>query len=166
MTEPPGEGPAAPRPSLVPSPDQIAQEDFLNNCFTRAVISGGMGGLFGGVFGIFSASLEGTSGSMASEAAAAAGQKAAPWRESLRDAARSAGSKSLSYAKGFGAVGLLFAGSECLIESYRAKHDIYNSAYAGCFTGAALAHSGGPKMMCLGCGSFAAFSVLLERFLD
>ena len=36
-----------------------------------------------------------------------------------------------SYAKGFGAMGALFAGSECVIEKARAKHDMYNSIYAG-----------------------------------
>ena len=39
----------------------------------------------------------------------------------------------------------------------RAKHDIYNSVYAGCAAGAVLAHSAGPKGMCLGCASFAPF---------
>ena len=51
-----------------------------------------------------------------------------------------------SYAKGFGAVGALFAGSECVIEKQRAKHDIYNSVYAGCFSGGVLARSGGPQV--------------------
>lgn len=36
-----------------------------------------------------------------------------------------------SYAKGFGAMGALFAGSECVIEKTRARHDAYNSVYAG-----------------------------------
>lgn len=71
-----------------------------------------------------------------------------------------------SYAKGFGAMGALFAGSECVIEKMRAKHDIYNSVYAGCSAGAILAHSGGPKAMCIGCASFAAFSALIDKFMD
>ena len=70
-----------------------------------------------------------------------------------------------SYAKGFGAMGALFAGSECVIEKMRARHDMYNSIYAGCTTGALLAHSGGPKAMCIGCASFAAFSALIDRFM-
>ena len=69
-----------------------------------------------------------------------------------------------SYAKGFAAMGALFAGTECVIESYRAKHDGRNSIYAGCATGAILAHSGGPKAMCIGCASFAAFSAAIDRF--
>lgn len=71
-----------------------------------------------------------------------------------------------SYAKGFGMMGALFSGSECIIETYRAKHDMYNSIYAGCTAGAILAHSGGPKAMCVGCASFAAFSALIDKFMD
>lgn len=71
-----------------------------------------------------------------------------------------------SYSKGFGAMGALFAGSECVIEKYRAKHDSYNSVYAGCTAGAILAHSGGPKAMGLGCVTFAAFSALIDRIMD
>lgn len=70
-----------------------------------------------------------------------------------------------SYAKGFAAMGALFAGSECVIESYRGRHDSMNSIYAGCTTGAILAHSGGPKAICIGCASFAAFSAAIDRFL-
>ena len=60
-------------------------------------------------------------------------------------------------------MGALFAGSECIIESYRARHDSRNSIYAGCATGAILGYSGGPKAMCIGCASFAAFSALIDR---
>lgn len=68
-----------------------------------------------------------------------------------------------SYAKGFAVVGGLFAGTECLIESYRARHDIMNPVYAGCASGAILAHSGGPRAMCAGCVGFAAFSAAIEK---
>ena len=71
-----------------------------------------------------------------------------------------------SYAKGFGAVGALFAGSECVIEKIRARHDIYNSLYAGCFAGATLSHRAGPQAMCIGCASFAAFSVVIDKFME
>ena len=63
-------------------------------------------------------------------------------------------------------MGAMFAGSECVIEKIRAKHDMYNSVYAGCVAGGALAHSTGPKGMCVGCVTFAAFSALIDRFLD
>lgn len=48
----------------------------------------------------------------------------------------------------------------------RAKHDIYNSVYAGCAAGAVLAHSAGPKGMCLGCASFAAFSAVIDKVME
>ena len=63
-------------------------------------------------------------------------------------------------------MGALFAGTECVIEKARAKHDARNSVYAGCATGAIMAHSGGPKAMCIGCATFAAFSALIDRFMS
>ena len=48
----------------------------------------------------------------------------------------------------------------------RAKHDIYNALYAGCTAGGVLASSGGPKAMCAGCVTFAAFSAFIDRMLD
>lgn len=144
----------------LPTPEQIAQEDLLNNCFVRTVISGIMGGGLGVVFGLFTSTLEGSTGSMAPVV------ETRRARDVFFETVRNTRIKSVSYAKGFAAMGALFSGSECVIEKYRAKHDIYNSAYAGCFTGGLLAHSGGPKMMCIGCASFAAFSVLIERFLQ
>lgn len=147
----------------VPSPEQIAQEDVMNNCFLRTVMSGVMGGGLGIVFGLFTSSLEGATGPMTPDATSVETRKA---REVLAEMIRNTRRKSWSYAKAFAAMGALFAGSECVVEKYRAKHDTYNSAYAGCFTGGVLAHNGGPKMMCIGCASFAAFSVVIDRFFD
>ena len=44
---PPAAAPKKPRykPVDVPSPEQLAQEDVLNNCFTRSVIASVMGAL-------------------------------------------------------------------------------------------------------------------------
>lgn len=134
----------------------------MNNCVVRAIMSGVMGAGLGVVFGIFTAGMEGGSGPMAP----LPNEEPKKARVVLKEMVQSARSKSASYAKGFGAVGLVFAGSECVIETYRAKHDAYNSAYAGCFSGGFLARSGGPKVMCFGCASFAAFSVLIDRFME
>ena len=73
--------------------------------------------------------------------------------------------RSWSYAKGFAGFGLVYSGSECVIEQFRAKHDVYNSAAAGCFTGASLAYKAGPQAMCIGCATIGAFSVLIDRFM-
>lgn len=38
--------------------------------------------------------------------------------------------------------GAIYSFNECIIENFRAKHDKWNPAMAGCATGAMLAHSG------------------------
>ena len=55
---------------------------------------------------------------------------------------------------------------EVMCAQMRAKHDIYNALYAGCAAGGVLASSGGPKAMCAGCVTFAAFSAFIDRMLD
>jgi import inner membrane translocase subunit TIM22 len=87
-------------------------------------------------------------------------------REVLRATALSTKQRCVSYSKGFGAMGALFAGSECVIEKARAKHDIYNAVYAGCAAGGALAASGGIKAAGFGCVSFAAFSAFIEKVMQ
>jgi import inner membrane translocase subunit TIM22 len=86
-------------------------------------------------------------------------------RQVMRQMAATAKSRSVSYAKGFGAMGALFAGSECVIEKARAKHDIMNAVYAGCAAGGALAAGAGVKAACVGCASFAAFSAFIEKVM-
>eukprot|EP00210_Caulerpa_lentillifera_P005318 g5081.t1 len=147
----------------MPTPEQIIQEDVMNNCFLRTVMSGVMGGGLGIVFGLFTSSLEGATGPMAVEANSIETRRA---RDVFFEMVKNTRQKSWSYAKAFAAMGALFAGSECVIEKHRAKHDTYNTVYAGCFTGGVLGYSGGPKMMCFGCVSFAAFSVVIDRFFD
>ncbi|KAF8317586.1 mitochondrial import inner membrane translocase subunit TIM22 [Clavulina sp. PMI_390] len=67
--------------------------------------------------------------------------------------------------RGFGTVGALYAGSECVIEGYRAKNDIYNAVTAGLFSGAVLARKSGPRAMAGGAVAFAAFSAAIDLFL-
>ncbi|KAK0494849.1 Tim17/Tim22/Tim23/Pmp24 family-domain-containing protein [Armillaria luteobubalina] len=66
--------------------------------------------------------------------------------------------------KGFGKVGMLFAGVECVIESYRAKNDIYNSLSTGMLVGGFLARNSGPKAAFGGGVAFAAFSAAIDVF--
>lgn len=75
------------------------------------------------------------------------------------------GKRSLSTAKNFAVVGAIFAGSECCIEGYRAKNDLYNSAGAGCFTGAVLGAKAGPQAALFGCAGFAAFSTAIDAYM-
>ncbi|KAG6332151.1 hypothetical protein ID866_6940 [Astraeus odoratus] len=67
--------------------------------------------------------------------------------------------------KGFGKVGALFAGIECVIEAYRAKNDIVNPVAAGFVAGGILARNSGPKAVIGGGLAFAAFSGVIDLFL-
>jgi mitochondrial import inner membrane translocase subunit TIM22 len=87
-----------------------------------------------------------------------------PTRVVLRETWQLMKEKSRSYSKGFASMGFLYSGTECLIEKYRARHDKWNATLAGCATGGLMAAPGGPKAMCFGCASFAAFSTAIEYF--
>ncbi|KAI0688169.1 Tim17/Tim22/Tim23/Pmp24 family-domain-containing protein [Cerioporus squamosus] len=67
--------------------------------------------------------------------------------------------------KGFGKVGALFAGIECVFESYRARNDMVNPIAAGFVAGGVLARNSGPKAVVGGGLAFAAFSAVIDLFL-
>ncbi|KAI0315171.1 Tim17/Tim22/Tim23/Pmp24 family-domain-containing protein [Amylostereum chailletii] len=67
--------------------------------------------------------------------------------------------------KGFGKVGALFAGIECVIESYRARNDMVNPVAAGFVAGGVLARNSGPRAVLGGGLAFAAFSAAIDLFL-
>lgn len=132
----------------------------MNNCVVRTVLSAVMGSGMGVMFGIFMGTMD-----TGSTIGGTVEYQKQMLRQAFREMAKNTMSKSKSYAKGFAAMGALFAGTECLIESYRARHDSRNSIYAGCATGAILAHSGGPKACAIGCVSFGAFSAAIEKWM-
>jgi len=67
--------------------------------------------------------------------------------------------------KGFAKVGALFAGTECVIESYRARNDMGNAVAAGFIAGGVLARNSGPKGALLGGIGFAAFSAVIDWWM-
>lgn len=84
----------------LPTPEQIVQEDFMNNCAVRTVLSGAMGSVLGVMFGLFMGTMDGAvSGHM--------------WGDGQRAAAHAALSSSTThiFAQGLGIDGRL-AGTE------------------------------------------------------
>lgn len=140
----------------MPTPEQIALDDFMNNCAVKTVLATVMGGFLGATMGIFFGAFEPN----------LPGDEKLSVAQTLRNAARTSLQKAGSYAKGFAAFGALYSGSECVIEQTRAKHDIYNSAYAGCFTGGVMARSSGAQGMAMGCATMGALSVCMDKFMD
>lgn len=63
-------------------------------------------------------------------------------KQTVKTIFKEMGSKTWSSAKNLGMVAGLFSGIECLIETYRAKHDIYNTITSGCLSGAILGAKG------------------------
>jgi mitochondrial import inner membrane translocase subunit TIM22 len=143
----------------MPTPEDIYAADAMDNCALKTVMSTVLGGALGAAMGIVFGAFE------PMEIAAPDAPKV-KIMDQVKAGARAAGARSWSYAKGFAAFGALYAGSECVVEKVRAKHDIANSAYAGCFTGGVMARAGGPSGMAIGCGTMAALSVAMDKFMD
>lgn len=86
-------------------------------------------------------------------------------REQIKHGFKDMGSRSFSSAKNFGKIGALFAGTECVIEGYRAKNDLANGIAAGCVTGGILGIPAGPQAAAVGCAGFAAFSAAIDYYM-
>ena len=70
-------------------------------------------------------------------------------------------SKSVSWMKNFAKIGGIFSAVECVVEKTRGKHDRQNAVVSGCLGGAGLAYKQVAAAMAMGCGGFAAFSLVI-----
>ncbi|XP_059656280.1 mitochondrial import inner membrane translocase subunit TIM22-4-like [Cornus florida] len=143
------------QPLRLPTVEEIRGQDIWNNCAVRSVVSGAMGGGLGLFMGLFLGALDNP-----------LMQAEMTGRQQFIYTAKQMGSRSWSSCKTFAVMGFIFSATECVVEKARAKHDITNTLVAGCVTGGALSARGGPKAACFGCAGFAAFSVLIEKFLE
>ncbi|KAI8357871.1 putative mitochondrial import inner membrane translocase subunit [Choanephora cucurbitarum] len=137
---------------------QLLQGAF-ESCVVKTAMSGVAGFGMGAAFGLFMSSFE-YSGPMTNEELVKQ-----TTRQQLRHVAKDMGTRSYSMAKNFGLVGMIYSGTECCIESYRAKNDLANSVAAGAFTGGLLAAKAGPQAMALGAGGFAMFSLAIDWYM-
>ncbi|TDZ12864.1 Mitochondrial import inner membrane translocase subunit tim22 [Colletotrichum spinosum] len=151
-----------------PDPQMKAMNQFMENCFTKSIMSGVMGFGMGGLFGMFMASM---SYDTPFHTATVGGQTTTtpiselPLKQQLRVGFKDMGTRSYGMAKNFGKVGALFAGIECGIEGLRAKNDLGNGVAAGCLTGGILAKNAGPQAALGGCVAFAAFSAAIDAYM-
>lgn len=128
-------------------------------------MSGTMGFALGGVFGLFMSSMRYDTPMGASLPGSIPNISELPMREQIRRGFKDMGKASWSSARNFGYIGALFSGSECVIEGFRAKNDMYNGVAAGCMTGGWLARAAGPQAACVGCLGFAAFSAAIDGYM-
>ena len=85
--------------------------------------------------------------------------------QTAREVYREMVTRSKSYGKSFGFLGLALSGSECVIESYRAKSGLENSVYSGCLVGGGMGLRAGILPGCAGCVGFAAFSAAIDYYM-
>lgn len=152
--------------------------NFMTSCPGKSIISGVTGFALGGIFGLFMASLAydtplhtptvKTDGPSAGITGIMNVQQVAdlPLKQQIKIQFTDMGKRSYSSAKNFGYIGMIYSGVECVVESLRAKNDIYNSVTAGCITGGGLAYKSGPSSALIGCAGFAAFSAAIDLYMS
>lgn len=134
----------------VQSREELMTQRVFESCPFKGLLSFVVGGAFGGFIGLFNASIapHHTHVQMTT-------------RETLIDMRNSI----TSNAKNFAVIGLMFASTECIIESYRGKSDLKNAVYSGFVTGGLLGYRAGPMGAVYGGCGFAAFSLAIDYFM-
>ncbi|KZT21066.1 Tim17-domain-containing protein [Neolentinus lepideus HHB14362 ss-1] len=132
----------------------------MESCAAKTVIAGAGGFAIGGFFSLMQASF-------AYEDPLLRQQAQAGWnnKQKAAEVFKEMGRNMWKSGKGFGKVGALFAGIECVIESYRARNDMVNPVAAGFVAGGILARNAGPTAVVGGGVAFAAFSAAIDMFL-
>lgn len=134
-----------------------------NSCGGRAAIGLIGGGAMGLVMGVFLGAMSDATPPV--QVIAGKDVPQAPLREQMRTTMRATANKSLYWCRNFAFISGVFGGSDCLVEKYRGKHDVWNSVASGCITGAALQAKSGPQAAAVGCGGFAAFSLVIDSVM-
>ena len=143
-----------------------APPDFswlTDSCGGKAAIGVFGGGVMGLLMGVFLGALSDTQPPI--QVAGGKDVPQAPLKEQVRYTMRATAEKSMYWCRNFAFITGVFGGSECLVEKFRGKHDMWNPVASGCITGAALQAHAGPQAALIGCGGFAAFSIVIDKFM-
>lgn len=136
--------------------------EVMQSCPGKTVMAGGTGFFLGGFFGLFMASM---AYDVPVGTASVAHISELPFKQQMKLQFSDMGRRCYLSAKNFGYIGMIYSGVECSIESFRAKHDIYNGLSAGCITGAGLSIKAGPQAAAFGCAGFAVFSAAIDLYM-
>ncbi|XP_065197130.1 mitochondrial import inner membrane translocase subunit Tim22-like [Sycon ciliatum] len=140
---------------------QVNMESFIEGCAFKTGMSGAMGFGLGIALGIFTSMLD---PAIAGEPmSGTVGPQAKPM--TVKQTAKEIGKRSMGYGKSFGAIGAMFSGTECMLESYQGRTGSANSVVCGCVVGGALGLRAGVKPGVMGCAGFAAFSAAIDHFM-
>ncbi|XP_067132247.1 mitochondrial import inner membrane translocase subunit Tim22 [Centruroides vittatus] len=133
--------------------EEIMIENIFESCGFKTGISCVLGFGLGGAIGLFSASVDPNLAGVSQE------------KQTVRQVLRDMRMKTVSYGKNFAIIGAVFAATECIIESHRAKSDWKNGTLAGAVTGGLIGLRAGVKAAVLGAAGFAAFSTIIDYYL-
>ncbi|XP_059095311.1 mitochondrial import inner membrane translocase subunit Tim22-like isoform X1 [Tigriopus californicus] len=137
-------------PARVQAKEELFMQNMMESCAFKSSMSFVVGGALGAFLGLFSSSM-------------------APHQTTVqlntRDTLIDMGKTISSHAKNFAMIGFMFAGTECLVESYRGQTDLNNAVYSGFITGGLLGMRAGPMGAVWGGTGFAAFSLAIDYFM-
>ncbi|CAH8580369.1 unnamed protein product [Schistosoma rodhaini] len=136
----------------LPPNEELMVRRVMDSCPFKALLSCFGGFVLGGIFGLFSASVDPMSTVYGAET------------PTTRQVMKEMYSRSLSHAKSFAMIGTLFAGTECALESYRGKSDLLNSTLSGAIVGGGIGFRAGLQAGLLGAAGFSIFSTAIDYY--
>ncbi|XP_053375337.1 mitochondrial import inner membrane translocase subunit Tim22-like [Mercenaria mercenaria] len=147
-------------PSMYGSTARSKQEQMISrafeSCAFKAVASAVLGFALGGAIGLFTVGMDPISTYTTTTPDQTPSTRAVLKEMKVRCA---------SYGKNFGTIGFMFAGTECLLESYRGKSPLSNGTISGAIVGGVLGLRAGLKAAAFGAAGFAAFSTVVDYYL-
>ncbi|XP_041348968.1 mitochondrial import inner membrane translocase subunit Tim22-like [Gigantopelta aegis] len=139
-------------PQMPKSKQEIMIAGAFESCTFKSIASCVLGFAIGGVFGLFTAGIDPMS-TITTET------------PTTRIVLKEMKARAMSYGKNFAIVGCMFAGTECLLESYRGKSELLNGTLSGGIVGGALGLRAGVKAGILGAAGFALFSTAIDYYM-
>ncbi|CDS40171.1 mitochondrial import inner membrane translocase [Echinococcus multilocularis] len=128
----------------LPSREEIYVHRFMDSCTFKTLISSVGGLVLGGVFGLFTASIDPLSTVTGTETV------------SVKTVAKEMYARTISHGKNFAVIGALFAGTECGLESV--------STVTGTLIGGSIGLRAGLKAGAAGAVGFACFSTIIDYY--